>query len=422
MALYRGGLGPSAIYRGDQPVSAVYRGDTEVWPVADRYDYLESGVLDLLVWSDVEYVIVAGGGGGGGSSNSIRGAGGGGAGGVLTGTVTLPPGTYPISVGAGGAGGAAVTGATGASGGNSTFAEMVAIGGGGASVADNGGGRDGQPGGSGAGGSAQAGLGGAGTPGQGHPGGTATGGGLGRGGAGGGGAGGPGQDGASNAPGLGGAGISVGGRTYAAGGRGGHTGGGGTQNPGDGGQGAYGQGNGWDGAGGIVALKVSALPTVTVTPQAPTFLTESPWVTLPTQTGVTYSVTGTPGYGQTVTVTATPQAGYALAGQTSWTHTYGPAPSIYPVSGTWGPISLTRYKTTEVASHTVVESGNFTFTAPGIPDVGLRLYRNGNPVRVGTTGAALSQAIALAVGDIVSLRVYPDIADPLSGSWSIVKN
>lgn len=31
MALYRGGLEPSAIYRGNQPVSAVYQGDTKVW-------------------------------------------------------------------------------------------------------------------------------------------------------------------------------------------------------------------------------------------------------------------------------------------------------------------------------------------------------------------------------------------------------
>lgn len=62
--------------------------------------------------------------------------------------------------------------------------------------------------------------------------------------------------------------------------------------------------------------------TITVTPQAPTFLTASPWYTLPTQAGVTYTVSGTPGYSQWVTVTATPQTGYALTGQTSWTHTY----------------------------------------------------------------------------------------------------
>lgn len=65
---------------------------------------------------------------------------------------------------------------------------------------------------------------------------------------------------------------------------------------------------------------------IRVTPQAPTFLTAAPWHTLPTQEGVTYSVSGTPGYDQTVTVTATAQAGYELVGQASWTHTYGPPP------------------------------------------------------------------------------------------------
>ena len=96
--------------------------------------------------------------------------------------------------------------------------------------------------------------------------------------------------------------------------------------------------------------------------------------------------------------------------------------SIYPVSGTWGPISLPRYKTTEVASHTAVESGNFTFTAPGIPGQGLLLYRNGGLVKQGTTGAALSQAISLTVGDTVAHRVYCNTTDPLSVSWSLVKN
>ena len=566
MALYRDGSEPSEIYRGDQPVQAVYRGDTEVWSAADRYDYLESGVLNLLDWSEVEYVIVAGGGGGGGSTNSIRGAGGGGAGGVLTGTVTLPPGTYPVSVGAGGAGGAGAS--SGTSGGNSTFAGMVAIGGGGSHWAENGGGRDGQPGGSGAGGSAQAGQGGAGTPGQGHPGGTATGAGLGRGGAGGGGAGGPGQDGQSNAPGLGGAGISVGGRTYAAGGRGGHTGGGGTQNPGDGGQGAYGIDNGWDGAGGAVALKVrgpipvvtitgtssgesrdqfrqacidygttydtvkelpfaldtsgatemvsmfhnaraltavpsmdtsnvtnmsrmfdgcsslrsvgdmdtsnvtsasrmfflctsltdgnvrligkhpsvstadmisvsgltrepwynadgSELEVITVTPQAPTFLTESPWYTLPTVEGITYTVSGTPGYSQTVTVTATAQAGYALTGQTSWTHTY---PSAYPQSGTWQS-SLTTSATT-YASHTIAESGTYTITH-SVDRIGssgtLQAFIQGP---WGTTSGSLSSSTStasttrtLTAGNVINFQALRSIGPHTgSGSWSIVKN
>lgn len=65
---------------------------------------------------------------------------------------------------------------------------------------------------------------------------------------------------------------------------------------------------------------------IRVAPQAPTFLAASPWVTLPTQEGVTYSVSGTPGYDQAVTVTATAQEGYELVGTASWSHTYGPPP------------------------------------------------------------------------------------------------
>ena len=84
---------------------------------------------------------------------------------------------------------------------------------------------------------------------------------------------------------------------------------------------------------------------ITVTPQAPTFLTASPWYTLPTQAGVTYTVSGTPGYSQTVTITATPQAGYALAGQTSWTHTYGPAPlPIVKLTGTRDYDSMNQFR------------------------------------------------------------------------------
>ena len=49
----------------------------------------------------VDYLIVAGGGGGHGSYQS-PGGGGGGAGGMITGTATLAPGTYTITVGAGG--------------------------------------------------------------------------------------------------------------------------------------------------------------------------------------------------------------------------------------------------------------------------------------------------------------------------------
>lgn len=49
-----------------------------------------------------EYLLVAGGGGGGSGTPTSAGHGGGGGGGVLSGTLTLSPGTYTVTVGAGG--------------------------------------------------------------------------------------------------------------------------------------------------------------------------------------------------------------------------------------------------------------------------------------------------------------------------------
>ena len=132
---------------------------------------------------EVEYLIVAGGGGGGsGHTGSSLAGGGGGGGGLLTGTTTVTPQTYTITVGAGGTGAngptsdgsGSTTGfpaRTGANGGNSSVFGLTANGGGG------GGTRNaheyGKDGGSGGGhsGTTQGAGGGAGTAGQGNRGG-----------------------------------------------------------------------------------------------------------------------------------------------------------------------------------------------------------------------------------------------------------
>ena len=106
-----------------------------------------------------EYVLVAGGG----SSNGRTGAG---AGGVLVGSATLTPGSYPITIGAGAVRSPAPAGAV-ANGGNSTFNGLTAYGGGAAAAAGGSGGGWAGPAlpttGTPAGGYA-------GCPGQGHPG------------------------------------------------------------------------------------------------------------------------------------------------------------------------------------------------------------------------------------------------------------
>jgi hypothetical protein len=132
------------------------------------HTFLSSGSLVVTNGGVIEYLVVAGGGSGGGNS-SRRSGGGGGAGGFKTGTMTINPGTYAITVGAGGM---ALTPQTSASnGGGSSIGSLVTTtgGGGGASVS----GLNavaGRSGGSGGGGTC-GGAGGTGSSGQGNAGG-----------------------------------------------------------------------------------------------------------------------------------------------------------------------------------------------------------------------------------------------------------
>ena len=129
--------------------------------------------------------------------------------------------------------------------------------------------------------------------------------------------------------------------------------------------------------------------TIAVTPAAPTFLAAAPWYTLPTQTGVTYTVSGTPGHSQTVTVTATAQAGYELVGQTSWTHTYGPPPRYTANDSGGARPRLTQNTWTTVATHTVSATG----TSSGTWQVTWRYAYNGNVgIRVLRNGVSIASS------------------------------
>lgn len=191
----------------------------------------------------VSYFIVGGGGGGGSRQG---GSGGGGAGGVLTGTTTLTPGSYTVTVGSGGAGGLNTAAQLGGTGGNSSALGFTANGGGGGAPANSA--TSGASGGSGGGGSSSSGgtsTAGAGTAGQGNSGGIgktqATFAASTAGGGGGGGAGSAGSIGGSGIGGAGGAGTSTSIRgtveTFAGGG-----GGGGNTTAGAGGSGGGGTG------------------------------------------------------------------------------------------------------------------------------------------------------------------------------------
>jgi len=125
------------------------------------HTFLSNGTFLSPVARNVEYLVVAGGGEGGDYYG-----GGGGAGGLLSGTLMLADGSYPVVVGAGGLYGYETHIIT--NGSNSTFSTLTAIGGGAGGWR---GGSNGYGGGSGGGGGGSSDSGGAGVSGQGYAGG-----------------------------------------------------------------------------------------------------------------------------------------------------------------------------------------------------------------------------------------------------------
>jgi len=127
------------------------------------HTFITSGTFTVIERGVAEILIVAGGGGGGasrtGNSGSTDGAGGGGGGGIILRELVLEPGDYSVIVGTGGAGGIftntpTLNATSGAIGGNSSFNDLVAVGGGGGGKGSGGDGGDGGCGG-GAGGTFQ---------------------------------------------------------------------------------------------------------------------------------------------------------------------------------------------------------------------------------------------------------------------------
>lgn len=108
---------------------------------------------------------------------------------------------------------------------------------------------------------------------------------------------------------------------------------------------------------------------VAVVASAPTWTDDTingggSWST-PTIAGVTYSpASGTVTPGQSVTVTATAQAGYTLSGTTSWTHTFPVAP-VDPAPGYTIWESFTRADGTNMNGKTAEKGGVTLVTSPG---------------------------------------------------------
>ncbi len=119
------------------------------------HTFTSSGTFTPATNGNVEYLVVAGGGGGGPTATGMSGTGG--AGGMLTGSAIFTSGTaYTVTVGAGGA--------VNSNGGNSSFGNIVAIGGGHGVLRSG----TATSGGSGGGGGDFGGVGGSGTTGQGY--------------------------------------------------------------------------------------------------------------------------------------------------------------------------------------------------------------------------------------------------------------
>jgi hypothetical protein len=115
--------------------------------VANEYTTSQTWVAPAGVTS-VDYLVVGGGGGGGGAVRSAYSAGGGGGGGrVLSGTLSVTPGSpYTITIGTGGTAGSYGGGAGGA-GGSSVFASVTSAGGSGGAAGSSYGGSGGASGG-----------------------------------------------------------------------------------------------------------------------------------------------------------------------------------------------------------------------------------------------------------------------------------
>ena len=131
--------GRFGVYKGSQPISKIYKGSQLVYTVYDEgYSFLETSTagtytINLITEAKLNIILVGAGGGyatshGGYWTQNANG----GSGGLITGTITLPAGSYKVTVGSGGSG-SAVEGGTayGRKGGDTSFAGQTAGGGGG---------------------------------------------------------------------------------------------------------------------------------------------------------------------------------------------------------------------------------------------------------------------------------------------------
>ena len=104
------------------------------------------------------------------------------------------------------------------------------------------------------------------------------------------------------------------------------------------------------------------------------------------------------------------------------------AASIYPLSGTWGPLTMNEYFMATRASHTIIESGTFTITHIGaLPqDARVNIVTpsgtvTGNQAPGGGGTSIATTTVTLSVGAVVQFQAS-GYGRNASGTWSITKN
>lgn len=100
------------------------------------------------------------------------------------------------------------------------------------------------------------------------------------------------------------------------------------------------------------------------------------------------------------------------------------APSIYPVSGGWGPVAIGSFQSALVAEHTLVESGNYTVTLNSVTSAySLNIGIDGVAASGTTKGPkAATWTTDLQIGTRVTFGVTAYPSGTFHGSWSLVKN
>ena len=101
--------------------------------------------------------------------------------------------------------------------------------------------------------------------------------------------------------------------------------------------------------------------------------------------------------------------------------------SIYPLTGTWGPLTVNEFNWVTRASHTITESGTFIITHVGTMPVGgtVNIVTPAGTVTGDLSGAGTSTAtttVTLNAGNVVQFQTIGLYGLTASGTWSITKN